>query len=81
MSDACFTACATTKAHVTAAIGKINLAVVNGQYSHDAIAQFIVAVKRAIKSTYNPAEPGCGMEMLLRSSTDHRNRPKSPPSS
>ena len=45
MSDACFTARTTTKAHVTAAIGDINLAVVNGQYSHDAIAQFSVAVK------------------------------------
>jgi len=76
MSDACFTARATTKAHVTAAIGDINLAVVNGQYSHDAIAQFIVAVKRVLKSTYNPAEPGCGMEMLLRSSTDTANPSK-----
>ena len=76
MSDACFTARATTKAHVTAAIGDIHLAVANGQYSHDAIAQFIVAVKRVLKSTYNPAEPGCGMEMLLRSSTDAANPSK-----
>ena len=30
MSDACFTAQATTKAHVTAAIADINLAVANG---------------------------------------------------
>jgi len=43
---------------------------------HDAIAQFIVAVKRVLKSTYNPAKPGCGMEMLLRSSTDAANPSK-----
>ena len=76
MSDACFTARATTKAHVTAAIRDIHLTVVNGQYSHDAIAQFILAVKRVLKSTYNPAKPGCGMEMLLRSSTNATNPSK-----
>ena len=61
MSDACYTARATTKAQVTASIGGLNLPTTNGQYTHDAAAMFIVGLHRVLKMTYNPSEPGCGM--------------------
>ena len=34
---------------------------------------FVVGLRRVLKMTYNPSEPGCGMEMLLQSSTDGVN--------
>ena len=73
MSDACYTARATIKAHVLTAIGELNLPTADGQYLHDAIMSFVVAVQRVLKSTFNPAEPGHGMEMLLCSSRDAHN--------
>ena len=73
MSDACYTARATTKAQVTASIDGLNFPTTNGQYTHDAAATFVVGLHRVLKMTFNPSEPGCGMEMLLRSSTDGVN--------
>ena len=73
MSDACYTARATTKAQVTASIGGLNFPTSNGQFTHDAAATFVVGLQCILKMTFNPSEPGCGMEMLLRSSTDGVN--------
>ena len=73
MSDACYTARATTKAQVAASVASLSLPTTNGQYTHDAAAMFVVGLHRVLKMTFNPSEPGCGMEMLLRSSTDGVN--------
>ena len=73
MSDACYTARATTTAQVAASIASLTLPTTNGQYTHDAAAMFVVGLQRVLKMTYNPSEPGCGMEMLLQSSTDGVN--------
>ena len=73
MSDACYTARATTKAQVTASIGGLNFPTSKGQYTHDAAATFVVGLHRILKMTFNPSKPGCGMEMLLQSSTDGVN--------
>eukprot|EP00804_Cyclotella_cryptica_P028786 CCRYP_018721-RA/>CCRYP_018721-RA protein AED:0.43 eAED:0.43 QI:0/0/0/1/0/0/2/0/620 len=41
----------------------------SNQYTHDAITTFFAGVRRVLKSTYNPGDPGNGMEKLLISST------------
>ena len=70
MADACFTARATTRDHVKAAITKLALPRnSSNQYTHDAITTFFTGVRRVLKSTYNPGDPGNGMEKLLISST------------
>jgi hypothetical protein len=58
MSNACYTARATTKAQVTASIGGLNFPTSNGQYTHDAAAMFIVGLHRVLKMMYNPSKPG-----------------------
>jgi len=69
MADACFTACATTRDHVKAAITKLALTRnASNQYTHDAITTFFTGVRRVLKSTYNPGDPGNGMEKLLTNS-------------
>ena len=70
MADACFTACATTREHVKAAITKLALPCnSSNQYTHDAITTFFTGVRCVLKSTYNPGNPSNGMEKLLTSST------------
>ena len=70
MADACFTTRATTRDHVKAAITKLTLPCnSSNQYTHDAITTFFTGVRRVLKSTYNPGDPGNGMEKLLTSST------------
>ena len=73
MAKAVYIVRATTKAHATAKITKLNLPTINNQYTHDAATQFILGLNRMIKSTYNPSS-GQGMVQLLRSSTDAVNR-------
>ena len=41
----------------------------NGQYQHDNIFTFVNAVRRVLKTSYNPSNPGNGMMKLLNSST------------
>jgi hypothetical protein len=70
MADGCFTARATTRDHVKAAITKLALPCnSSNQYTHDAITTFFTGIRRVLKSTYNPGDPGNGMEKLLISST------------
>ena len=70
MADACFTARATTRDHVKAAITKLELPRnSSNQYTHDAITTFFTGIRRVLKSKYNPGDPGNGMEKLLTSST------------
>jgi hypothetical protein len=70
MADACFTARATTRDHVKATITKLALPRnSSNQYTHDAITTFFTGMHGMLKSTYNPGDPGNGMEKLLISST------------
>ena len=72
MSDA-FTARATTKDLVYAAIGKLSLPrSANEQYNHSDILNFILGCKRKLTETFNPGSKD-GMTALLRSSTDAIN--------
>ena len=70
MADACFAARATTRDHVKATITKLTLPRnSSNQYTHNAITTFFTGIHRMLKSTYNPGNPGNGMEKLLTSST------------
>jgi len=74
MLDACYTAHVTTKDQVFVTIGNIFLPRnSNAQYAHDTINTCIVGCHCVIRSTFNVGNPGKGMEMLLRSSTDESN--------
>ena len=73
MADAAFTARATTKAHVSAEIGRLVFQTVNGSYSHDVATQFVLGMNRVLKGTFNPGGDGNGMQQLARSSTDPTN--------
>ena len=64
MAKAAYTTWATTKAHVTAEIAKLHLPITNGQYTHDAAAQFVLGLNRVLRGTYNLAS-GQGMTGLL----------------
>ena len=47
----------------------------SGQYHHDDLASFILALHRELKGQMNPGVDGPGMEGLLRSSTDAKTPP------
>ena len=66
MADACFTARATTREHVRASIAKLALPTTEaaGQYDHEAATTFIAGVHRILRETYNPGDPGNGMDKL-----------------
>ena len=72
MTGSAYTARATIKAHVIAAIAKLSLPTVNKQYTHDTAAQFILEINRVLKRAYNPLS-GQWMANLLQSSTDPIN--------
>jgi hypothetical protein len=65
MADTCFTACATTCEHVRASITKLTLPTTDGrQYNHKDATTFIAGVRRILRETYNPGDPGNGMDKL-----------------
>ena len=65
MADACFTARATTREHVSAAIAKLTLPKTeSGQYNHEDATTFITGIHRVLRETYNPGDPGNGMDKL-----------------
>ena len=65
MADACFTARATTCKHVCSSIAKLNLLTnASGQYNHDHATTFIAGIHRILHETYNPGDPGNGMDKL-----------------
>ena len=72
MTKAAYTARSTTKAHIRAEIAKLYLPNTNGQYTHDAVAQFVLGLNRVLQGTYTPSS-GQGMTGLFRSSTDATN--------
>jgi hypothetical protein len=71
MADA-FSARASTRSHVEAAIGKHSLTKnTNNQYTHDDATKYIASINRELKATYNPGDDGNGhgMQDLLDASS------------
>ena len=65
MAVACFTARATTRDHVRASITKLALPITaGGQYIHEDVTTFIAGIRHILRETYNPGDPGNGMEKL-----------------
>lgn len=65
MADACFTARASTREHVRSSIAKLTLLTnASGQYNHDHATTFIAGIHRILRETYNPGDPGNGMDKL-----------------
>jgi len=65
MANACFTAQATTREHVRASIAKLTLPTNSGgQYNHKDATTFITGIRRTLRETYNPGDPGNGMVKL-----------------
>ena len=55
MASACFTACATTRKHVSTSIANLTLPTNDsGQYNHEDVATFIAGIHRILRKTYNP---------------------------
>ena len=66
MSEAVYTARATTKELVREAIGKLSLPKNSlGQYDHDDIITLQKGISRVLGTQYNPGAPGQGMKQLL----------------
>jgi hypothetical protein len=71
MTEACYTARATTKHQVIKRIGKLALQMnKHGQYMHDAILLLQKGIRRVLVSQFNPSDPGKGMEKLLEDGTN-----------
>ena len=69
MADACFTARATTREHVRDSIAKLALPTTDSsQYNHDAATTFIAGICPILRETYNPGDPGNGMDKLCNAS-------------
>ena len=69
-TDACYTARASTRTQVLDAIKRLNLPKTSsGQYNHDDSVKHFTAITRVLKETYNPGDPGHGMEKLMREHT------------
>jgi len=65
MADACFTARATMQEHVRASIAKLmRPTTTGGQYNHENTTTFIAGMHRILCETYNPGDPGNGMDKL-----------------
>jgi hypothetical protein len=65
MADACFMARATTREHVHTSITKLMLLTNGGgQYNNEDATTFIAGIRRTLRKTYNPGEPGNGMVKL-----------------
>ena len=66
MTEACYTARATTKQQVLNGINKLTLQTnEHGQYMHDAILLFQKGIQRVLVSPFNTSDPGKGMVKLL----------------
>ena len=65
MANACFTARATTHEHVPSIITKLTLLTnASGQYNRKHATTFIAGIRRILRETYNPGDPGNGMDKL-----------------
>eukprot|EP00956_Cyclotella_meneghiniana_P028879 scaffold68484_cov41-Cyclotella_meneghiniana.AAC.1 len=74
-TDACYAAQASTRTQVLDAIKRLSLSKNSSeQYNHDDAVKYFAAIKRVLKETYNPGDPGHGMEKL-----SGKNTPGLPP--
>lgn len=65
-SDACYSARSSTRTQVLEAIKRLTLSKNSSeQYNHDDAVKYFAAIKRVLKETYNPGDPGHGMEKLI----------------
>lgn len=68
MADTCFAARTTTREHDRASIAKLTLlTTTGGQYKHENATTFMVGVRCILCKTYNPGDPGNGMDICLAS--------------
>ena len=69
-TDACYAARASTRTQVLDAIKRLSLSKNSSeQYNHDDAVKYFAAIKRVLKETYNPGDPGHGMEKLIDENT------------
>ncbi len=69
-ADACYSARSSTRAQVLKAIKRLTLSKNSSeQYNHDDAVKYFTAIKRVLKETYNPGDPGHGMEKLIDENT------------
>ena len=69
MADTCFAARTTTREHDRASIAKLTLlTTTGGQYKHENATTFMVGVRCILCKTYNPGDPGNGMDKLCLAS-------------
>lgn len=69
-SDACYSARSATRTQVLEAIRRLTLSKNSSeQYNHDDAVKYFAAIKRVLKETYNPGDPGFGMEKLIEQHT------------
>jgi len=69
-ADACYSARSSTRAQVLEAIKRLTLSKNSSeQYNHDDAVKYFTAIKRVLKETYNPGDPGHGMEKLIDENT------------
>jgi hypothetical protein len=72
MTEACYTARATTKQQVLYGFDKLTLQPnEHGQYTHDAILLHQKGIQRVLVSQFNPSDPGKGMVKLSVSHGSH----------
>ena len=78
MTDACYTARATTRAKVKELISNLSLPKNEmGQYQHDGIMMFIRGVEKTMGTLFNPLNPGKGMTKLMEETLNALNSIKS----
>ena len=69
-TDQCYSARSSTRTQVLDAIKRLTLSKTSsGQYNHDDAVKYFAAIKRVLKETYNPGDPGHGMEKLIDENT------------
>eukprot|EP00956_Cyclotella_meneghiniana_P019415 scaffold33240_cov63-Cyclotella_meneghiniana.AAC.3 len=68
--DQCYSARSSTRIQVLDAIKRLTLSKNSSeQYNHDDAVKNFAAIKRVLKETYNPVDPGHGMEKLIEENT------------
>ena len=69
-TDQCYSARSSTRTQVLDAIKRLTLSKNSSeQYNHDDAVKYFAAIKRVLKETYNPGDPGHGMEKLIEENT------------
>eukprot|EP00956_Cyclotella_meneghiniana_P029127 scaffold69668_cov62-Cyclotella_meneghiniana.AAC.2 len=69
-TDQCYSARSSTRTQVLDAIKRLTLSKnASEQYNSDDAVKYFAAIKRVLKETYNPGDPGHGMEKLIEENT------------